>query len=584
MLFVDQFEVAKILKSTHNLLRNREGLQPTEAFDSIATYFGARLELGDKELDYKKLTKFSQKNKIPSKCSEKSFQIISNAFRDVLVSKGDFDFLSAGLRQFTSGSTRKSLGIFLTPEIICDLAVFTASSLLGRSENLTIGDPACGAGTFLLSVKKFFSADCHVIGNDISNRMALLAKLNLTANNNLIIKQFDTLSSSFLSKYKAKFDLIVTNPPFGSEVLKEDNSTFEKLYNATNKNRIPTELAFISRSLDLLVDNGILAIVVQKGVFTNINELFTKARKEFSKTGQVIGMFELPSETFYTTGTQSNTVLAFIKKVSNEASKSCVTWRKKITTIGFDGTGRLTEKNEAKDIISQLKENKIDLKTLLTTPSKLNGWEILKPSQKSTKGKKIGDLCDLVKTGRTPSRSKYADEGLFIVKVGNLTGKGINFEARDRNFVNVNETVTRYKAGLILQAGDLLLTSSAHAPKYIAKKVDIYNPPYESIDSATFVGEIMMIRPKKIIDPFRLLFLFRLKQIQEYLSDSVIGQTAHLSPDSILDLKVDESFFSENIGIDSAINILKEESTASKKQFERFNKLHLISKKFQNLL
>jgi len=581
MLFIDQAEIAKILRKTHNLLRNKEGLQPTEAFDSLANYIGARLEAGKKEVTFEDLKGYEEKYQLPAKCTKQSFEVIAESFADIPMSHGDFDFLSAGLRQFINGSARKSLGIFLTPEVICDLTVETAAKLLGKKENIKICDPACGAGTFLLSANKTFQNHCEIFGYDISDRMALLARLNTASFHNVSIVKSDGLNAEILNKDQSKFDLIVTNPPFGSEIQKADNETFGSLYDATQRSKIPTELAFIFRCLELLTDDGILAIVLQKGVFTNVNNLFSNARKEFSSHSNVLGVFELPPETFYATGTQSNTVVAFIARNINTGQSRIATWRKKVSSIGIDGTGRTVEHNEAREII---KNESFSLSDFAQISDELNGWNALKPRPSSAKGKNIGALCELVKTGRTPARSKYADSGIFIVKVGNLTGKGINFEARDRNFINAGEFDARNRAGLMLKAGDILLTSSAHAPKYIAKKVDIFDPPYEGVKEATFVGEIMLIRPKQGVDPYRLLFLFRMNLIQHHLQESVIGQTAHLSPQTILDLKIDETFFDDNDDINEAISLLKQESIENKKQFDRSNKLYELTEKFQNLL
>ena len=129
------------------------------------------------------------------------------------------------------------------------------------------------------------------------------------------------------------------------------------------------------------------------------------------------------------------------------------------------------------------------------------------------------------------------------------------------------------------------MTSSAHAPKYIAKKVDIFDPPYAGIDTATVVGEVMLIRPNlKLIDPYKLLFLFRLPQIQNYLQESVIGQTAHLSSEAISDMRVDPMFFSDLDTINQAVAVLKEETKSSKEQFMRSTSLADIAQSFQNLL
>ena len=101
----------------------------------------------------------------------------------------------------------------------------------------------------------------------------------------------------------------------------------------------------------------------------------------------------------------------------------------------------------------------------------------------------------------------YTSDGLFVVKVGNLTGNGINWQPRDRNFIDRSEISKRAKQNLMIKEGDILLTSSAHSVIYIAKKVDIVHKiPKWVGGNASIVGEVMLLRPdKQKIDPYALL-------------------------------------------------------------------------------
>ena len=118
----------------------------------------------------------------------------------------------------------------------------------------------------------------------------------------------------------------------------------------------------------------------------------------------------------------------------------------------------------------------------------------------------------------------------FLVKVGNLTGHGINWKARERNFVSgADADHRRQNQHLMLDAGDILLTSSAHSPIYIARKVDIVSElPQWLRGEASFVGEVMRLRTKNGIDPYVLLAYLRLPSTQQKILTLVRGQTAHL--------------------------------------------------------
>jgi type I restriction enzyme M protein len=148
---------------------------------------------------------------------------------------------------------------------------------------------------------------------------------------------------------------------------------------------------------------------------------------------------------------------------------------------------------------------------------------------------RLGDLIGLAGTGRTPARAAYTPAGLFTVKVGNLTGQGIDWAPRERNFIAPGKTSEKY----LLKAGDILLTSSAHNPKYIAQKVDIVGEiPQFAGSNATFVGEVMRLRPADGVDPYVLLAILRHPRVRSQLQEIVTGQTGHLRPGDIMDVLV----------------------------------------------
>ena len=56
-----------------------------------------------------------------------------------------------------------------------------------------------------------------------------------------------------------------------------------------------------------------------------------------------------------------------------------------------------------------------------------NGDESASPG-----GVTLKDIVQFIRTGRTPGRSSYTEARLSVLKVGNLTGSGIDWIARDR--------------------------------------------------------------------------------------------------------------------------------------------------------
>ena len=474
-----------------------------------------------------------------------------------------FDVRSAALRSFLSPELRKGLGVFLTPDVVVDQIVEFFE--FGNDE--VIVDPACGSGTFLLSAARNALQDgvsVQLRAIEKSARMMLLADLNLgpTPEVRFSKRVCDALRPSEYAGFvdDSSADVILTNPPFGVSV---DGQSYDLSIFSTAKDdngrarlRQSSELLFFERCLSLLRPNGTVAIVLPRSAInTSLGE---RACYELGRIGALRSILTLPPETFGATGTMTNTVVLFVQKFgpSLKPSDKISPAVARISNVGFDGTGRFRKGNQLPGIgralraavfSNQWSDPRIEQaprlpanETLPRLPAIVRG--VMQPS---IVGRSIplGDVVSLATTGRTPPRKAYSDEGLFLVKVGNLTGSGIWWIPRARNFVDFSTGGERYvQRSKALQALDIVLTSSAHSPNYIAKKIDIVGRiPGWVGGAASFVGEVMMLRANaEFIDPFVLTAYLRLPHVVEKVQQMVRGQTAHLHPDDLLSLQLDK--------------------------------------------
>lgn len=215
-----------------------------------------------------------------------------------------------------------------------------------------------------------------------------------------------------------------------------------------------------------------------------------------------------------------------------------------VTNVGFDSTGRIRAGSQLAQAGQDLRESMkcgraVGMARQVDVPrasslSAIGGVSTRKPVGPSKR--RLGDIVELAQTGRTPPRAAYTPEGVFTVKVGNLTGQGIDWAARERNFVAPHAV----SKALILEDGDILMTSSAHHPKYIAAKVDIvHSIPAFAGGRATFVGEVLRLRVNEdSMTAFELLGFLRSPATKAAIRDMVRGQTAHLRPKDLLNLPV----------------------------------------------
>jgi type I restriction enzyme M protein len=152
---------------------------------------------------------------------------------------------------------------------------------------------------------------------------------------------------------------------------------------------------------------------------------------------------------------------------------------------------------------------------------------------------------------------------MFVMKVGNLTGGGIDWSPRARNYIAAAER----KKPPLLQPNDILMTSSAHSLVYIAKKIDMVGEPPDWIgDAVTFVGELLLVRPNRdLVDPFLLLAFLRMPSTGEALRSMASGQTAHLLPQDVAELGVPAAAISSEGPLKEVAALLRQELELSRR-------------------
>lgn len=609
--------LASLYRDAHNMMRNIDGLQPQESFDELLKFlFFKEAEEGARVSQLDLRTKVDQRGRFtlpvaplakqirssfkafvkdapPSirqvwpdakiRLSDECLSSVAAAFADVNITNLGLDVRSTALREFVPPEIRKGLGIYLTPDEVVRATV----EIVRPASNAKVLDPACGSGTFLLEVARLWNSHAdgsrQVWGIDKNPRMLVLADLNLGHvpwlhfDGRLLDSLFE-IGKDPAENWYNEFDCIFTNPPFGVYVdpNMQGAASFKTCHGADGKQftRQQSEIIFIEQCFRFLKPGGRLAIVLPRSVVTNYSDRVNLPRKYFGTQGYVEGIMTLPPETFYATGTQANTVVLFARKYQNaaEASEKNRIWLAAITNCGYDSTGRPKPgsqlPNIAMEIQALLKSGVEDQNCRWLGDEKKEDSFTRLPAllasdkEVETHGVPLSDLTTLITTGRTPSRSAYTDVGLFLVKVGNLSGKGIEWAARDRNFISPTEGQKRRKAGLLLQIGDIVMTSSAHSPVYIAKKVDIITeiPDWVGGD-ASLVGEVMLIRPDpKKVDPFVLLAYLRSPDVMGQIQGMVRGQTAHLHPKDLGMLKFPYRLLTSDTYTQEIAEMLKEES------------------------
>ena len=612
------YQLSTLYHKCHEHMRNVDGLQPPEAFDELLKYMFLKEQAditthrafpviaplysshdpsshnGSLAQDLRQQlrthlgisTWSSQLWKDQTfNLSDTALLAVHDIFDNIDFSTIDIDTRSNALNRFFRGEMRRGLGIFPTPDNVAKMMVNVASP----SSTSKVLDPACGTGTFLIEVIRHWNhispngSNHHIWGIDKSPRMLLLSELNLSASQSINYKrtQADSLYESpttLFSGVKEGFDLILTNPPFGVVIdhHRHDMTQFLTCRDSLGKtiSRQQSEVVFVEQCLKYLKPGGLLGIVLPRSIVTNTS--LGAARKALNSLGYVETIVNLPPETFSGAGTQTNTVVLFLRrfKSQNEKLDSIRVASVDIQNVGFDATGRPRRGDQLMDVSDALRAVRnghspdvpvrllpkiAKIASLVSLPDMLSGRTA---PQRHENVVPLQELVELAGTGRTPGRAHYASDGLFLVKVGNLTGHGINWKARERNFVSGTDAKRRRQnRHLMLGTGDILLTSSAHSPVYIARKVDIVAElPQWLRGEASFVGEVMRLRTKRGIDPYVLLAYLRLPTTQQKILNLVRGQTAHLHPRDILAMSIPKVILNPPPEFQALVDRIREES------------------------
>ena len=344
------------------------------------------------------------------KIRENSFEQIVKELQVYNLSTTSDDVKGIAFEQFLGRTFRGELGQFFTPRTIVDFMV----SVLDPQEGEYVCDPCCGSGGFLIrafeyvrehienevevrkeDVKKSLftddysklpkkeqekidqkvidafskmnyeldinnpmgrlrslSFDC-IYGTDANPRMARTAKMNMIGHGG--VHHHDGLLN-VNGIWEGRFDVILTNPPFGARIDKELKITeadrftdiekikaYEKRYGKENYDNALkqvndhidqpildlfqigkfsglTEVLFIERCLNLLKPGGRMGIVLPEGVLNNTN--LQKVRDFVESKAKILLIVSIPQDVFMAAGATVKPSLLFFKKFTeNEAEE-----------------------------------------------------------------------------------------------------------------------------------------------------------------------------------------------------------------------------------------------------------------------
>lgn len=340
---------------------------------------------------------------------ENSFEAIIKELQVYNLSTTSDDVKGIAFEQFLGRTFRGELGQFFTPRTVVDFMV----DVLEPQEGETICDPCCGSGGFLIKAFEYVRAKIEneiqiakekikeqyynedygklsekekakvddqvtnlftklnaeldinndkgrlyklsricLYGTDANPRMSRTAKMNMIMHGDGHggVHHNDGLLN-INGIFENRFDVILTNPPFGARVEKTLKITEADKY--TDKERIEkyrkehgfaydealqqvnnnigkpllnlfetgkmstlTEVLFIERCLNLLKKGGRMGIVLPEGVLNNTN--LQKVRDFVEGKAKIILVTSIPQDVFIASGATVKPSLLFFKKFTED--------------------------------------------------------------------------------------------------------------------------------------------------------------------------------------------------------------------------------------------------------------------------
>ena len=431
-----------------------------------------------------------------------------------------------------------------------------------KLSDFKIMDPTCGVGTLIIeSSRKFiqfilksnfnneeknnyvkYFLENGIIGQDKVDRMIRLSKLNLIlmGGNSQNIYAGNSISDfSDIDNYKGTIDFIFTNPPFGAEY-NANLLDFEKFgYIKNIKNEYKTyssEILMLFKCIDLLKDNGKLAIVLPDSVFS-AKGINSSVREILIKNVTINAIIEMPAVTFAQAGTRTKTSILYLtKKKPNKHHKIIMSICNDIGYVVKERAGVPVKiqkgKNEMLDIAANYTGNKgeqiivsnvpsvtqveySDLIDSILNPSFYSAERystIMKLQNSNIEGYEIRSLSDIVKFDTIGRKNKNVSDKIKHISVLHINTDSTIDMQQVINYSPISK-------GRECQSGDIIF--SKINPR-IPRMAVIPNCDYDLVCSNEF--EILI--PKVDIGAYAICMILRTSYVSKQIEDLTSGTSS----------------------------------------------------------
>jgi len=284
------------------------------------------------------------------------------------LSASDLDVKGRAFQKLYLPALRAGMGQYFTP---ASVVKFMVEALQPKHTDLIL-DPFAGSGHFLTQCLDFVRHNAANIpekqllefafhklhGIEKSERMVRIAMtdMRLHGDGHANVRCTDALLDfkSYQDLNEATFDVVLTNPPFGSILGKETFAHLGNFQLANEKKSVPLEIIGLERSVQFLRAGGRMAIVLPESILVNNNN--QAVRTWLLSKLKIIALIGLPIETFSPFGANIKTFILIGQKwdAGTVQKLTYPVFIADCENIGYDASGKPQEDADLPLILEEL--------------------------------------------------------------------------------------------------------------------------------------------------------------------------------------------------------------------------------------
>jgi type I restriction enzyme M protein len=255
---------------------------------------------------------------------------------------------------------------FFTPREIAGFLV----AMLADETRGAVCDPASGTGGFLVEMLRHNANADTFTALEVDERLAWVTGINLFLSG---AKKFDSCylgnggSLGVRGKdYLGKFDVIITNPPFGSDYSDVASlATYELGRGFSSRRR---GILFLERCIDMLKPDGILGLIIDEGVLSLTST--QDVRKFLQRRTNLLAVVSLPETAFMPYASVNSSILILQKKKNGTSGLTFFARSERVgrkpngePDTNYDANGNPVPNSDLPEILSAWREFRTQGKT-----------------------------------------------------------------------------------------------------------------------------------------------------------------------------------------------------------------------------